>query len=357
MHFIGMSAMIMVDHDGIPVDVRFDIGLTLLSLVLVLLLSVAGLYVSSLDPIFMKHKRDIVEMFTKSSSSLSLTEANSMSHSAIVLLIATRAPFHLLGGGLLTGSGVVVMHYVGMSAMRFPGRIIWDSGIIAASIVIAFAASTAAFWILFRLLSLYANRESLRLMCAFTMACAVCGMHYVGMLAAKFELDESVTLEAEQGTISDTTALLAGVIIAAGAAFLGLIASLADLRYSVHKLSNELYKADDLIVHMDVPPHSNTAQSIVRYVSKRKFEGFSLGILNEKMTIHHVLDDEMTGLNTVTEAHMTSGSILHKLSDAAHAALHLGEDRRVHPETAKNSERYADVEFGHQVDDLSQEDA
>jgi hypothetical protein len=36
----------------------------------------------------------------------------------------------------------------------------------------------------------------------------------------------------------------------------------------------------------------------------------------------------------------------------------MSEDRRVHPETAKSSERYAeDVEFGHMIDDIPEEDA
>ncbi len=64
--------------------------------------------------------------------------------------------------------------------MAFPGDIAWDSGIIASSIVIALVASTAAFWILFRLLSLYPQKEVLRLGSAAIMTIAVCGMHYVG---------------------------------------------------------------------------------------------------------------------------------------------------------------------------------
>jgi NO-binding membrane sensor protein with MHYT domain len=339
MHFIGMSAMVLVDEDGHPVVVRFDIGMTMLSLVLVLVMAFAGLYVSSLDPVFSKHKRDIVEMFAKSSANLTINKASHMSHGKIVLLIATRAPYHLVAGGLVAGSGVVVMHYVGMAAMRFPGHIAWDFGVVAASIVIAFVASTAAFWILFRLLSLYANRESLRVACALTMACAVCGMHYTGMVAAKFHVHGHGVMEAEPGTMSDATALLAGILSAACVAFLCLLVSLADLRYSVHKLSNELYKADDLIVHMDVPAHGSCAHSIARYISKRKFEGLSIGILNEKTTIHHVLDDEQSNQDTDH-----SGSAVNWFR-GARAALHH-EDLRVHPSPRNpgdNSDMEADL--------------
>jgi NO-binding membrane sensor protein with MHYT domain len=92
----------------------------------------------------------------------------------------------------------MVMHYLGtnicfiynfhMSAMVFPGDITWDYGIVSASIAIALVASTAAFWILFRLLSLYPQKEVLRLGSAAIMTTAVCGMHYAGQFGLRHVL-------------------------------------------------------------------------------------------------------------------------------------------------------------------------
>jgi NO-binding membrane sensor protein with MHYT domain len=56
----------------------------------------------------------------------------------------------------------------------------WDAGIIAVSVIIAIVASTAAFWILFRLLALYPRIELLRIACAAVASIAVNGMHYTG---------------------------------------------------------------------------------------------------------------------------------------------------------------------------------
>jgi hypothetical protein len=123
------------------------------------------------------------------------------------------------------------------------------------------------------------------------MACAVCGMHYVGMLAGKFVLDESVPMQMAL-TIPESSAFVASVAIAAALVFVCMLMSLADLRYSVIRLSTELYKADDLIKHMPVTPHSNTAQSIVRYIAKRKLNSFSVGVLNDSPATRHVLDEE-----------------------------------------------------------------
>ena len=52
----------------------------------------------------------------------------------------------LILGGVITGTGVAVMHYLGMAAMRMPGRISYDPGLLIISVVIAIVAATAALW-------------------------------------------------------------------------------------------------------------------------------------------------------------------------------------------------------------------
>ena len=89
-------------------------------------------------------------------------------------------------GGLFIAAGVCVMHYIGMMAMVFDGTILWDGGIVAASVLIALVAATAALWIMFRLLAMFPNIELLRVACAGVAAVAVNGMHYTGMAAATF---------------------------------------------------------------------------------------------------------------------------------------------------------------------------
>lgn len=177
--------------------------------------------------------------------------------------------------------------------MHFQGHVEWHSGIIAASCVIAFLASIVAFWIQFRLLALYPSNETLRVMCALIMACAVCGMHYTGMAAATFVHEPHKHLHAP-GTMSKESSFIAGLIIAASLAFVCMALALADLRYSVRKLSTELMKADDLIKHLNLPSTTATGQSVVRYISKRKLNSFSAGILNDMITTQHLLAEELS---------------------------------------------------------------
>jgi NO-binding membrane sensor protein with MHYT domain len=86
----------------------------------------------------------------------------------------------LLLAGLITGFGVASMHYMGMAAMRMPGRISYNPGLFGVSVVIAVVAATAALWAALRLSGLWHTVGA-----AMVMGIAVSGMHYMGMAAMR----------------------------------------------------------------------------------------------------------------------------------------------------------------------------
>jgi NO-binding membrane sensor protein with MHYT domain len=86
----------------------------------------------------------------------------------------------LLPGGLVTGIGVAVMHYLGMAAMRMPGRITYDPLLMIVSVAIAIVAATAALWAATALRGLWTT-----LLASLIMGVAVSGMHYTGMAAMR----------------------------------------------------------------------------------------------------------------------------------------------------------------------------
>ena len=120
------------------------------------------------------------------------------------LTYVARAPSswsRLLTAGAILGLGVGVMHYLGMYGMRFGGYIGWSIPIVAASLLIAVVAATAALWLAFNTSSL-----AIRLVAAAVMAVAVCAMHYTGMSAADFvcTTDQRQLLPGGFGIISAT---------------------------------------------------------------------------------------------------------------------------------------------------------
>jgi diguanylate cyclase (GGDEF)-like protein/PAS domain S-box-containing protein len=147
MHFVGMLAFVM------PMHTTYDVWLTLVSLLLPVLVVGAGL---------------------------------------LILSRLGNGLWPLLGAGVLAGLGIVVMHYVGMSAMRMPGiRISYDPWLVAASVGIAIVAATAAFWLAFR-----TEKGREHLVAAVVMGFAIAGMHYTGMAAALFTMDDHATVSA-----------------------------------------------------------------------------------------------------------------------------------------------------------------
>ncbi|ODT89168.1 MHYT domain-containing protein [Phenylobacterium sp. SCN 70-31] len=84
----------------------------------------------------------------------------------------------IAGSGALVGLSVVVMHYIGMDAMRFPGETYYRPGLFGLSVVIAVAAAGAALWLAVNL-----HTALQRAAAALVMALAISGMHFTGMAA------------------------------------------------------------------------------------------------------------------------------------------------------------------------------
>jgi NO-binding membrane sensor protein with MHYT domain len=83
-----------------------------------------------------------------------------------------------IAGGVVTGLGVCVMHYTGMSAMKMNAAMDWRVTVVGMSVIIAVVAATLA---LFFALNL--ERVSVMVGAAIVMGIGVCAMHYTGMVA------------------------------------------------------------------------------------------------------------------------------------------------------------------------------
>ena len=112
---------------------------------------------------------------------LSLLAAVGASGVALYWVARSRSVLALLGGGLMFGTAVLTMHYVGMYGMRFNGFFRWSSELVGASVGIAYAAAVAGLWLAFSARSL-----PLRALASLVIGVAVCAMHYTGMAAAGF---------------------------------------------------------------------------------------------------------------------------------------------------------------------------
>jgi NO-binding membrane sensor protein with MHYT domain len=147
-----------------------------------------------------------------------------------MLLVSRKSAWpSLLGSGLLAGAGIAAMHYLGIAAIRLPGHMHFDGGVVALSVLIAVAAATAALWATVRL----ANRIA-RFAASLVMAFAIGGMHYTGMTSMTSMADP--TAGPGDGVSSATVV----VPLITGLTLVILVVSFAVLMNPVGDLAREL---------------------------------------------------------------------------------------------------------------------
>jgi NO-binding membrane sensor protein with MHYT domain len=142
MHFVAM-----LGFSAGGTDIRYDVPLTMLSLLVAVVVVGAGVFAVG-------YGRDRGR--------------------ALVL------------GGLTTGLGVASMHYLGMAALRLHGDVTYDPVLVGISVLIAVVAATAALWAALNIKSPIAVAIA-----SLVMGGAVSSMHYTGMIAVGVRVSPS----------------------------------------------------------------------------------------------------------------------------------------------------------------------
>ncbi len=203
MHFIGMLAF------SLPVRIGYDVGITVASMIIAMIVSGFALYVVS--------RRSI-------------------------------GARHLVYGGVLMGLGISAMHYTGMYAMRMDPPIHYDPLLFGCSVVIAMVASMVALWIAFTLRredSLMAQVK--KTAAAVIMGLAIAGMHYTGMAAANFHESASTLVIAHVDnswlaiTITITSFSILGITLLLSVIDSRLASQTAGLVHSLRHANEKLH--------------------------------------------------------------------------------------------------------------------
>ncbi|MDX8121931.1 PAS domain S-box protein [Janthinobacterium sp. GMG2] len=94
----------------------------------------------------------------------------------------------LVVGGVLVGVGIGSMHYSGMAAMQTSLALRYEPWLFALSLLVAVTLAMLALWVRFGLSAMRQRLSPLTslLLSSVVMGLAISGMHYTGMLAARF---------------------------------------------------------------------------------------------------------------------------------------------------------------------------
>lgn len=245
MHFIAMLAF------SLHINIRYDIGLTLASLLLAIVSTAIGYAIVS-------WRRSL------------------------------SWPLLILAGGV-TGCGVAAMHYTGMAAMIISVQMRHDWLLVAVSVAVAVVAATAAFW-----LSLKLDRTWHKFAASLVMGAAIAGMHYTAMAGVSFTSNVNDILPA----VGDGTPTSVMAMALAVATFLilaiGFMAAVSDRRFDVRaRREAEQLRRTERRFETVVTASSNIvllldADGRITYdsPSTRRILGYA-----EDVLLHHVLID------------------------------------------------------------------
>lgn len=158
MHFIGMLAV------QIPVPIRYDVLATLGSVLVAVLVTGLGL---------------------------------------LVLHFGRRTRKRIGLAGVLTGLGIVSMHYIGMSAIGGNCVVTYEPAGYVISTTVAIAASTAALWLA------YSRRTLLQIaLASVLLGITIASMHYSAMIYTRFWRATEIVLLEEPNFSSGALALI-----------------------------------------------------------------------------------------------------------------------------------------------------
>lgn len=166
MHFI---AMLGFHVQGM--EIRYDVGLTLLSALVAVTIVGLGLFIVG---------------------------------------VGGARPAALVGGGVITGLGVASMHYLGMAAMNMAGHVGYNGLVVAVSVLIAVVAATTALWFTLRVRGNWVTAGA-----ALVMGLAVSGMHYTGMAAMGVRSDPELGQPSGASAFDFLLPLIIGISVVA----------------------------------------------------------------------------------------------------------------------------------------------
>src|ERR1700686_2259776 len=157
--------------------------------------------------------------------------------SAVALYVASRPRMRLSNavvGSIVMGTGIALMHYVGMAAMRMAAMCHYNASIVMLSVVLAIVISFVGLWLVF-----FAREETKgnvwrKLGSATIMGAAIPIMHYTGMAAATF-MPSSAPVDLSRA-INVTALGTAGIaMITMMVLSLAVLSSIVDRKYSAQQ--------------------------------------------------------------------------------------------------------------------------
>ncbi|WP_020592421.1 response regulator [Kiloniella laminariae] len=156
------------------------------------------------------------------------------SAAAYSVMVFSKRHIRIVAGGVLLGTAISALHYVGMAAYSVGATLSWDVAYISASVVLSILFSTAMFWALCR-----ENNGLLNAAAPVLLFLAIVLMHFTGMTA--LTLVPTMMIDTSVLIIEKTTVTVGVIAVSIMMALIGLVVLAFDNRL-VHQKAKDADK-------------------------------------------------------------------------------------------------------------------
>jgi len=144
---------------------------------------------------------------------LSLLLAAGITAGGLSVAVFNRNQWGTCLGGAVVGAGVACMHYLGMWALEMPGHIVWSADLVAASVLLGMMFGAASLWV-----AIHRSGRSATLTAGVLLTLSIVSHHFTAMGAVEIVADPARAISA----LSLSTTWMAIGIANAAIAILGM---------------------------------------------------------------------------------------------------------------------------------------
>lgn len=284
MHYVSLHSMTLLNEAGEPVPIRSNSDIQILSLFVIFIINVVSITTASYDDMFSKTKVAIINEFIAQSKALTMKEIRSITLSKLLMIMATQRLDRILIGGTISALGVLAKFYISLRGLEFPGEIHYHAGWTVFAVSVIVLASLSAYWIFFRLLSIFPELEWLRICVAFLGSIATSLGDYLVLASAEFHSGSVRKISGVSSrTWSSETAFNVAFSTTNVLLWITAIAMMMISRYMIHQQSRLFHHSENIVFRMaddcSIPvtlpgrqqyhPTSTTKFLVEQYVRKR----------------------------------------------------------------------------------------
>lgn len=181
-----------------------------------------------------------------------------------------RGP-HIETGGAIAGLAIAAMHYLGMAGYRIPGVVVWEPGLVVASIILSMCFAALAVSRSSRPITRWCRYGA-----ALSLVLAICTLHFVGMAAMTVYHDPAIFVP----QLGMSNGLLALLIVAAMSLIIGSAFATHYIGASMQGEAQERYRY--LARHdplTNLPNRAHLSEYLCQALGRRILDGSDLAVV------------------------------------------------------------------------------